>query len=65
VPVLAEASILGAGPATLKTKPFFLMVSIANLSLAQTYAFFGCAGQQSSDPALLFWGGIIVPTIGF
>ena len=65
VPVLAEASILGAGAARLKTGPIFLTVLFANLSLALVYAFFGSAGQESSSPTLLFWGGIIAPTIGF
>jgi len=63
VPVLAEASVLGAGAARFNSRPVFLTLLIANISLALLYAGFGSASQNNLSPSLLFLGGIGVPTI--
>ncbi|MCI0528343.1 MAG: VTT domain-containing protein, partial [Nitrospira sp.] len=62
VPVLAEASVLGAGAARFKPRPVFLTLLISNLSLALLYASIGSVSQGISSPALLFLGGIGIPT---
>lgn len=65
VPVLAEASVLAAGAARFRSRPVFIILLIANLSLALLYASFGSISQEVSSPALLFWGGIGVPVFCF
>ena len=64
VPVLSEASVLGAGTARMKFRPVFLTLSIANFSLALLYAFLGSASQKTASSTWLIWGGIFVPALG-
>lgn len=65
VPVLAEASLLAAGAARLKSRLFFTTILIANAGLALVYAFFGSISQDTDTGLYLFIGGILVPALAF
>lgn len=64
VPVLAEASVLGAGAAGFKPRPVLATLFVANTCLAMLYAGFGSASRDASSPFLLFLGGIGLPALG-
>ena len=61
VPILAEASVLSAGVARMKTRKVLATLAVANTSLALLYAALGSLGQEYASPMLLFIGAIIVP----
>lgn len=64
VPVLAEASVLGAGAARLKPRSTLGTLFVANTALAVLYAGFGNASRETYSPLWLFLGGIGIPAIG-
>lgn len=64
VPVVAEASVLGAGAARFRPRLVLVTLFVANTSLAVLYAGFGSASQGASVSPLLFLGGIGVPAFG-
>ena len=65
VPVLAEASVIGAGAARMPFMRFVLLTSIANLAVAAAYAIVGALALSSGSFFLFFFGLTALPALSW
>lgn len=64
VPVVAEASILIAGAAHVRSKELMVAATFANIALALIYAYAGSAATRRDFPELIFYSAAIgVPAL--
>ena len=61
IPVLAEASVLGAGLSRLPFRRFALLTTLANLGIAAVYAAVGTFAAGTGSFLLVFAGALLLP----
>ncbi len=64
VPVLAEASVVFAGLARTRLRPFLLISCLSNLAIAAAYAAVGHYALQVDSFLLAFAGAMTLPALG-
>ena len=61
IPVLAEASVLGAGLSRLPFRRFALLTTLANLGIAAVYSAAGAFAAGTGSLLLAFAGALLLP----
>ena len=64
VPVLAEASAIGAGAARLPWRTFLIVTGLANVGIALVYAAIGAYAFETNSFLMAFAGAVAVPALG-